>query len=280
MRPVRPVAVTAASACRPRRRPARRRRRTAAAGSAAPKTAVPATNVSAPACGRLADGVLVDPAVDLDAQLQVAGVDVPAGRAHLVQQLRQELLPAEAGLDRHDQQQVEVRAAAPGTARPGCPGRSPARPGPRPRAGPGPAPTGSLGRLGVEGHVVRRRPRRTGSPSAPARRSSGGSRTGASVAARSVCTSGSPMVRLGTKWLSMMSTCSQSAACSTEPGRVDRRSRPRAGWARRGATVRSPRQCTKDCHARVRMHTQAVDASEDRQHHPVRANLQGDVSAI
>ena len=50
----------------------------------------------------------VDAAVDLEEQPQVPGSDVLAGQPHLGQHLGHELLAAEAGLDRHHQQRVEL----------------------------------------------------------------------------------------------------------------------------------------------------------------------------
>ena len=57
--------------------------------------------------GRL-DGVGRDPAVDLDEQPQMPGRDVLAGQPHLGQHLGHELLAAEARLDGHHQQGVEL----------------------------------------------------------------------------------------------------------------------------------------------------------------------------
>ena len=123
----------------------------------------------------------------------------------------QELLAAEAGLDRHDQQQCRNAAAAPGTARPACPGRSPARPAPRPRADPGPAPTGFVAASTWKVTLyapASAYPGAQRSGSTIIRWQSNGSvvRLAAGSAPRPARWSGS-----GTKWLSMTSTCSQSA---------------------------------------------------------------------
>ena len=137
------------------------------------------------------------------------------GRARtLSSSSRHELLAAEAGLDRHDQQRVEVRQqlqvrldrGVPVDRQPGLGAGRAQVLGQRHRV---------VARLGVERHVVRARPRRTRAPTAPGPSIIRCSRTAASVAARRLCTTGSPMVRFGTKWLSMTSTCSQSAAPST-----------------------------------------------------------------
>ena len=81
--------------------------------------------------------------------------------------------------------------------------------------------------LGVDGDVARRRPRRS-----PGAQRSGSSiirwqSSGTGLTAWTACTTGSPRVRLGTKWASMTSTCSQSASATRcglvgEPGEVRR----------------------------------------------------------
>ena len=140
---------------RPRRRRCRRRRRP-------PRPRRPPRS-----CRR-------DAAVDLDAQLQVAAVDWRARGADLLQHLRHELLAAEAGLDRHDQQRVELRQHL----EVGLDQRVPVDRQAGQRTGRAQVPRHRhrvVGRLGVERDVVARRPRRSRAPTAPGRRSSGGS---------------------------------------------------------------------------------------------------------
>src|SRR5699024_1234559 len=58
--------------------------------------------------GAALDGLAADAAVDLDVHLEVRLADRGAGAADLREHRLQEALPAEAGLDRHDQQHVEL----------------------------------------------------------------------------------------------------------------------------------------------------------------------------
>ncbi len=55
---------------------------------------------------------------------------------------------------------------------------------------------------------------------------------------RSEATTGGPIVRLGTKWPSMTSTCSQSAALATSPIASERL--PKSADSTDGATLRAP----------------------------------------
>src|SRR5688572_29236422 len=58
---------------------------------------------------------------------------------------------------------------------------------------------------------------------------------GSLVTARRLCTTGSPIVRLGTKWLSITSMCNQSASCSTRWASSPRWAKSAA--SRLGATI-------------------------------------------
>ena len=100
------------------------------------------------------DGVVVDPAVDLDQQREVPGVHQPAGGAHLVQHLGHEPLAAEPGLHAHHQQRVVVPQGLQVGLQRGV--RLDRQPGP----GAGRAQVAGQrdrvpGRLHVHGHVVR-----------------------------------------------------------------------------------------------------------------------------
>ena len=167
--------------------------------------------------------------------------DELAGQPHLGQHLGHELLAAEAGLDGHHQQRVELaQQLQVGLERRARLDRQPGqRAGRADRAG-------RLhrvgGRLDVEGDVVPRRPRRS-----PGAQRSGSSiirwqSSGRSVALCRLCTTGSPRVRFGTKWASITSTCSQSApldrvgglgrAGRSRPPGCSARSSARRCWAR------------------------------------------------
>ena len=145
---------------------------------------------------------------------------------HLRQHLGHELLAAEAGLDRHHQQRVEVgqqvqvrlegRARLdrqPGQARRPRAGRGPAGPGRRPPR------RGTVTLCGAGLRVRRGPPVRVVDHQVAVERQRRSPR-------RRPRTTGRPMVRLGTKWLSMTSTCSQSAPRTARRPRRAGRSRP------------------------------------------------------
>ena len=81
---------------------------TIASGSSASKTAEPATNTSAPASAQRSMVSRRDAAVDLQPQVEAVLVDQLAGAADLRQAQVEELLAAEARLDGHHQQHVEL----------------------------------------------------------------------------------------------------------------------------------------------------------------------------
>ena len=85
-----------------------RRAAIALPGSSAPKTAEPATNVSAPASSGLLDRRGGDAAVDLQPDRRAAAAGLVGQAAELRHGLGHERLPAEAGLDRHHEDLVEV----------------------------------------------------------------------------------------------------------------------------------------------------------------------------
>ena len=225
-------------------RPPARRRRTASAGSSARYTAVPATNASRPPrpprrwCRRRSRRR------PRCRSSSVAGDHVPRAVRTLSSSSGMNAWPPKPALIvmTSSVSKCGSRSRYGSTA---CPGRRQTGPRRRPPAGRRPAHR-VRGGLGVERHVVRRRPPRTRRPpvgvvdhQVAVERQRWSPCAGCS-------TTGRPSVRLGTKWLSITSTCSQSAAPSTarrlvgevrEVGGQDARCDDRA-------TRRPRRQCT------------------------------------
>ena len=181
-----------------------------ASASSAPKTAEPATNMSAPASAqRSMVSSETPPSTWSQMSPPVRSISSRACRI-FGQADVEELLSAEPGLDGHHQHHVDLAEQV--GVRLDRGGRLERHPGPGAVAAqlagqPHRRPAG----LDVERDAARRRPRRTRPPSGPGPRSSGGSRGAATTTWRAPRRPAAPRVRFGTKWLSITSTCSQSA---------------------------------------------------------------------